>query len=130
MDAGKIYNSWPLMGSTYFPDDNSINNLFTITVFDDPSLTQFIHRNLAYLIFFLYLLILINIYKNNLSSFYKIIKILGFVLFLQIILGIMTLLSGAQMFYSSMHQISSILLISSGIYLLYLNLNTNLRPSG
>ena len=81
MYAGKIYNSWPLMGSTYFPDDNSINNLFTITVFDDPSLTQFIHRNLAYLIFFLYLLILINIYKNNLSSFYKIIKILGFVLF-------------------------------------------------
>ena len=22
MDAGKIYNSWPLMGSSYFPDDN------------------------------------------------------------------------------------------------------------
>ena len=22
MDAGKIYNSWPLMGSTYFPNDN------------------------------------------------------------------------------------------------------------
>ena len=24
MDAGKIYNSWPLMGETYFPNDNSI----------------------------------------------------------------------------------------------------------
>jgi len=23
MDAGKIYNSWPLMGNNYFPDDNS-----------------------------------------------------------------------------------------------------------
>ena len=23
MDAGQIYNSWPLMGSSYFPDDNS-----------------------------------------------------------------------------------------------------------
>ena len=22
MDAGQIYNSWPLMGSNYFPDDN------------------------------------------------------------------------------------------------------------
>ena len=22
MDAGTIYNSWPLMGSNYFPDDN------------------------------------------------------------------------------------------------------------
>ena len=22
LDAGTIYNSWPLMGSSYFPDDN------------------------------------------------------------------------------------------------------------
>ena len=22
MDAGKIYNTWPLMGTSYFPDDN------------------------------------------------------------------------------------------------------------
>ena len=24
LDAGTIYNTWPLMGSSYFPDDNSI----------------------------------------------------------------------------------------------------------
>ena len=51
MDAGKIYNSWPLMNYSYFPDDSKIMNLFTINVFNDPSLVQFIHRNLAYLIF-------------------------------------------------------------------------------
>ena len=28
MDAGQIYNSWPLMGSSYFPDDNKIINIF------------------------------------------------------------------------------------------------------
>ena len=49
MDAGKIYNTWPLMGTTYFPDDNSLINLFTITVFNEPSLVQFIHRNFAYI---------------------------------------------------------------------------------
>jgi len=129
MDGGKIYNSWPLMGSTYFPDDNSINNLFSSTAFNDPGLMQFIHRNLAYLIFFLYLLILIIVYKNNLSSYYKIIKTVGLFLLLQITLGILTLLSGAQIFYSSMHQISSILLVSSCIFLLYLNLKSSLQPS-
>ena len=129
MDAGKIYNSWPLMGSTYFPDDNSLNNLFLFSAFNDPSLTQFIHRNLAYLIMFVYGIILIIIYRNRLSDFFYIIKIIGFLLFLQILLGIITLLSGAHMFYASMHQISSIFLVSSSIYLLYLNLNTNLRPS-
>ena len=26
MDAGKIYNSWPLMGSTFFPNDSNLYN--------------------------------------------------------------------------------------------------------
>ena len=28
MDAGKIYNTWPLMGSSYFPDDSKIIEFF------------------------------------------------------------------------------------------------------
>ena len=125
MDAGKIYNSWPLMGSSYFPDDNSITNLLNLSAFDDPALVQFMHRNLAYFILLFYFFILINVYKNKLSTFFKVINIIGLLLFLQIILGIITLLSGAQMIVSSMHQISSIFLVSSSIYFLYLNSNTN-----
>jgi len=127
MDAGKIYNSWPLMGFSYFPDDNSIINLFRLEAFNDPSLVQFMHRNLAYLIFIFYLLILFFVYKNNLLNLFKAIKIIGFILIVQIVLGILTLLSGAQMIVSSMHQISSIFLVSSSVYLVYLNLNTNLQ---
>ena len=127
MDAGKIYNSWPLMGATYFPDDSSIVNLFNSNVFNDPSLVQFMHRNLAYLIFIFYLLILFVVYKNNALNFFKATKIIGFILIIQIVLGILTLLSGAQIIVSSMHQISSIFLVSASVYLLYLNLNTNLQ---
>jgi len=129
MDAGKIYNSWPLMGFSYFPDDNSIINLFKLEAFNDPSLVQFMHRNLAYLIFIFYLLILFIVYKNNLLNLFKAIKIIGLILIIQIVLGILTLLSGAQIIVSSMHQISSIFLVSSSIYLVYLNLNTNLQLS-
>jgi cytochrome c oxidase assembly protein subunit 15 len=129
MDAGKIYNSWPLMGFSYFPDDNSIINLFKLEAFNDPSLVQFMHRNLAYLIFIFYLLILFIVYKNNLLNLFQAAKIIGFILIAQIVLGVLTLLSGAQMIVSSMHQISSIFLVSSSIYLVYLNLNTNLQLS-
>ena len=45
MDAGKIYNTWPLMGSSFFPDDSVFSDLLNISVFDDQSLVQFIHRN-------------------------------------------------------------------------------------
>ena len=121
MDAGKIYNSWPLMGNSFFPDDNSLVNLFKISAFSDPSLVQFIHRNLAYLIGFFYLYIFYYIYKNKITSLYKSINVLGFFIILQIILGIFTLLYGAQIFLASMHQLSSIFLVSSSIYFLYLN---------
>ena len=125
MDAGKIYNSWPLMGSGFFPDDNSIQNLFYLSAFNDPSLVQFMHRNLAYLIFLFYIFIFIKVYKNRLSELFTAINVAGFLLILQIILGILTLLFGAQIVVSSMHQISSILLVSSSIYFLYLNNKSN-----
>ena len=125
MDAGKIYNSWPLMGNNYFPDDNSIDDLFKLTAFDSPSLVQFIHRNLAYVILLFFLIILFDVYKNKLTNFYLPVNLVGSLLFLQIFLGIITLLYGAQILVSSMHQISSIFLVSSCVYLLYINKKFN-----
>ena len=121
MDAGTIYNTWPLMGPSYFPDDNKISNLFALSAFNDPSLVQFIHRNLAYLIIFFYIYILFKIYRNKLKRLYGPINLIGLFLIIQVILGIFTLINGAQIYLASMHQISSIFLVSSCIYFLYLN---------
>ena len=125
MDAGKIYNTWPLMGNNYFPDDNSLFNLFNLNALSDPSLVQFLHRNLAYIILLIFFIILYFVLNYRLLKFYSIIKILGTVLVIQIILGILTILNGAQMLIASMHQISSIALISFSIYLLFLNTKKN-----
>ena len=125
MDAGKIYNSWPLMGNTYFPNDNDFNDLFKISAFSDPSLVQFMHRNLAYLIMFVYFLIFFKIYKNKIYDLYKSINILGIFIILQIILGIYTVLYGAQLYIAAMHQLSSIFLVSSCIYFFYINTRFN-----
>tara|TARA_Y100001936_G_scaffold113585_1_gene111500 strand:- start:1382 stop:2332 length:951 start_codon:yes stop_codon:yes gene_type:complete len=127
MDAGRIYNSWPLMGSSYFPNDSSYIDLFKLSAFDEPSLVQFLHRNLAYFICIYYLYIVINIYKKKLFSLYFSIKLIGSFLLIQIILGILTLLYGAQIILASMHQISSIFLVSSCIYFLFLNSKSNLQ---
>ena len=129
MDAGKIYNSWPLMGNSIFPNDNTVSNLFKLSAFSDPSLVQFIHRKLAYFIGFFYLYLLFNIYKNKKTDLYKSINVLGFFIILQIILGIFTLLYGAQILIASMHQISSIFLVASCIYFLFINTKSNLQLS-
>ena len=125
MDAGKIYNTWPLMGNSYFPNDNNFYNLFYINALSDPSLVQFIHRNLAYFILFIFILISYFVVGKKLSKFYNILKLLGVALLLQVILGILTILSGAQMLLASMHQISSIILVSFSIYLLFINKKIN-----
>ena len=125
MDAGKIYNSWPNMGTAYFPDDNEFVNLFKLSAFSDPSLVQFIHRNLAYIIGFYYLFMFYKIYKDKIFDLYKSINVLGFFILLQIVLGIITVLYGAQIYIASMHQISSIFLVSSCIYFLFLNTRFN-----
>jgi len=125
MDAGKIYNTWPLMGNTYFPDDNIFFNLFNLKALSDPSLVQFIHRNLAYFILFLFILISFFVISKKLFKFYNILKLLGLALLIQVILGILTILSGAQMLLASMHQISSIILISFSVYLLFINKKIN-----
>jgi cytochrome c oxidase assembly protein subunit 15 len=125
MDAGKIYNSWPLMGGTYFPNDNKIENLFKLSAFSDPSLVQFIHRNLAYVIGFFYVLIFFQVYKNKINKLYRSVNILGFFIILQIVLGIFTILLGAQIYIAAVHQVSSIFLVTSSIYFFFINTRIN-----
>ncbi len=125
MDAGKIYNSWPLMGNTFFPDDNNFFDLFKISALSDPSLVQFIHRNLAYIIGIFYLYIFFKIYKDKKYELYKSVNIVGFFIILQIILGIFTIINGAQIYIASMHQLSSIFLVSSCTYFFFINTKIN-----
>ena len=129
MDAGTIYNTWPKMGLNYFPDDNYFMNLFKITAFSDPSLVQFMHRNIAYLILIFYIYLFNETEKKKIKFLYKTINIIGLLLFIQIILGILTLLYGAQIKIASMHQISSIFLVSSVIYFLFINNKSSLQLS-
>ena len=121
MDAGKLYNTWPLMGSSYFPDDSKYIEFLNINFFDNPSIVQFLHRNLAYLIVIIYIYLLILVFRDTNKIFRKPIMIIGISIFLQVILGVVTLLSGVKIIYASLHQINSILVILSSLYFLYIS---------
>ena len=120
MDAGTVYNTWPLMGSAYFPDDSKFIDFFDISFFNNPSIVQFIHRNLAYLIVIIYIFLLILVFRDANKIYRKPMIIIGLGLFLQVILGIITLISGVKIIYASLHQINSILIILSSLYFLYI----------
>ena len=120
LDAGKIYQTWPLMNNSYFPNDVNYKDYFN---FDDRSVVQFIHRNLAYLIFFLILYIGYQIKKLNLSYLNKSYFYLMIFIFIQIFLGILALISNLNIVIASMHQISSIFLIILSINFYYKSIN-------
>ena len=121
LDAGKIYQTWPLMGQTYFPDDILLKGGINMIDFNNHSLVQFYHRNLAYLIFFYVLGLSIYIYYKK-EELLKPLGFLIFFLFLQILLGVITLISGLNIYLASGHQIVSVLLVFSAINLYYFNI--------
>ena len=126
LDAGQIYNTWPLMNESYFPDDSSLNMLYSINAFSTPSLVQFIHRNIAYLIFLIFLLIIYYVFKNSQLYYLKKITLIIFIFLLfQIALGVLTIVSQAQLFYASMHQLGSVFLIASSLILVFKNSKFN-----
>ena len=119
LDAGRIYQTWPLMGYSLFPDDLVINNLNNFINFSNHSLVQFYHRNLAYLISIYIFALTLYIYKKKLTNLFNPIKLLILILFIQIILGILTLVSGLNIYLALAHQISSVILVFSAINLYY-----------
>ena len=120
LDAGKIYQTWPMMGNSLFPDDVNIKDLYNFFNFGNHSLVQFYHRSLAYLITIYILALSYYIFRNTIIKLYKPIILILLFLTIQIILGIFTLVSGLNIYLASAHQISSILLVFTAINLYYL----------
>ena len=126
LDAGQIYNTWPLMNKNYFPDDANLNIFFSLIFLETPSVLQFLHRNLAYLIFILFLAMVFIIYKRvDFIYMKRNILFVFLALFIQMILGIFTVLYQANIFLASLHQFGSIILVTTLLILVYKNSKIN-----
>ena len=119
LDAGRIYQTWPLMGQSYFPNDFINKNFYNFFDFENHSLVQFYHRNMAYLITLYIIFLTYSLYKKQIKELMKPILLLNLFLILQIVLGVLTLISGLEMYLASAHQITSVLLIFTSINLYY-----------
>jgi cytochrome c oxidase assembly protein subunit 15 len=121
LDGGLIYNSWPDMNGSFFPNDVGYNDLINTQLFNNPSIVQFFHRSTAYLLLF-FIIILNFIYIKKKYDF-KYVLFFDVAILFQIFLGIVTLISGVEITYASLHQLGSILVLSSYFLILYKNSN-------
>ena len=119
MDGGLIYNSWPDMNGNFLPNDINNIDLFLYSSLDNPSVVQFYHRFTAYLLFIS--LLFLNYYSYRTKIDFKPVLILNIAIFVQIVLGIVTLITGVKITYASLHQLGSIFVLTSFLYIKYKN---------
>ena len=106
MDAGLMYNTYPLMNDKFFPDD--YGSLGIKDPFDNPASAQFNHRHLG----FLALIALLLFYIKNFSKInikFRLNLCLTLIIF-QFILGIVILLNYVPIVFASMHQVGATLI--------------------
>ncbi len=121
LDGGLIYNSWPDMNGTFFPNDINGKDYLSFQLFYNPSIIQLFHRITAYILLFFIIILNFLFFKKQLSFFN--ILIFDITILLQIFLGIVTLVSGVEIKYASLHQLGSILVLSTYLLIIYKNSN-------
>ena len=121
LNGGLVYNSWPDMNGKFFPDDIKNSDLYRSDSLSNPSIIQFYHRIAAYILLIFLLVLNYIFFKKKIIS--KSIIFLNIAVFFQIILGIMTLITGVKIYYASLHQLGSVFVLTSFLYIYYKNVN-------
>jgi len=124
LDGGLIFNSWPDMNGSFLPNDVGFEDIANTQLFNNPSIVQFLHRFTAYVLLLFIIILNYTFIKNNHGI--KNIIFFDVAILIQIFLGIITLVSGVEIRYASLHQVGSIFVLTTYLIILYKNSNQQL----
>ena len=114
LDAGLGYNTWPLMDGALVPDGLGAMQPLWRNFFENALTVQFIHRSIAYaIVAFVGLLVWRQIRAGGLGGVQGWLPRLGFLVLLQVCLGIMTLLHAVPISLAVGHQALAFMLAGS-----------------
>jgi len=118
LDAGLVYNTFPLMGDVFIPMDIWELKPKFINFFENPVTVQFEHRILGIITFTLILLIWLYARIKNLPlSVKRKVNILLLVVLIQVSLGIATLMSYVETTTALIHQSGALILYTVSIWI-------------
>lgn len=122
LNAGLIHNHWPFMSDGQFFHESIIleKNSWLLRLSEGKSGVQFVHRTLAYIVVALIVFLFFKSKKYTLSIQQKNgLNLLVFIVFLQFVLGVFTLLFGVPMWLGLSHQIVAFMLLATMTYTLH-----------
>ncbi len=119
LNAGKVYNTWPKMGSSWVADGVTAMNPWWLNFVEGLAGVQFFHRYFAYILVFIIAVFYYKARKVSLNRNQKIgANLLVAFVSLQFILGIFTLLYAVPISLGLMHQLGAFLLLGATVYCL------------
>lgn len=115
--AGYAYSTWPLMGTSFIPPGLYEMSPAWLAAFEDITTIQFNHRIFAYFLFVLVHVFALLSWRKGLGPRGTVAMLLLLAaLWLQVVLGISTLLLHVPVWLAASHQGGAVLLLSAGIY--------------
>jgi cytochrome c oxidase assembly protein subunit 15 len=121
LHAGKMFNTFPLMNGSVFPDAAWVNSWGIDNLFYNPATIQFIHRLLAFLIVFMIAGMFVLSGRTAVDSRQRnAVRLLLVAVGVQFTLGMITILYHAPVSWSSVHQIGAFFLFTAVLYAMYL----------
>ena len=124
MDAGLLYNEYPLMGDGLVPIEYGEEGL--ADPFENPAAAQFHHRWIAVLA----VIGVMTLWRRavKIASIKKRGTIVGLIVLGQFTLGIFTLLNGVPVWMGAAHQIGAVLLLGSALWCVH-GLSHHAKPT-
>ncbi len=113
LDAGLIYNEFPMMGDGLMPSELYRQESFADILFYNPATVQFIHRLIAFIFLISAFFILKkHLWQKSILTFFSLAT-------LQITLGIFTVINNVPLNIALLHQIMAVGLISNLLFILH-----------
>ena len=110
IDAGRNYIDWPLMAGGFLPPDLFALKPIWRNFFEDDGLVQFIHRISGYILFLFAIYVWFRSRKSGNLKIKKAINLVMFIIFLQMAIGVITVMNSAPWHIAIFHQFGAIVL--------------------
>ena len=120
--AGSLYNTWPKMGGEWVSESVTfaLQKDGIMSLIDNPASVQFVHRCTAILLFVLVLWMFIKFRKTVLNKLNSTVSMaMVAMVFIQFLLGVLTLLYGVPVSLGVIHQFGALMLFTLVIWNMY-----------
>ena len=110
IDAGRSYTDWPLMSGEVFPSNAFDLEPMWRNLFENAGLVQFIHRMAGYLLFIFGIVVWLRARRSPNSGTRFAFNAVMAMMFIQMVLGIVTVLYSAPWQIAIVHQFGAVVL--------------------